>query len=1751
MRTQGDGVNRIIVWRGRAAAALLLCAAAGNVSAVEPYQEYRKLIESAQNLTALKDDLFGDSVSLYNGKTEFAVTDVSLPGNNALPVQMRRRFSVEMDLVGTGSYNASLDGVGGWEVDTPYITGMFPGASAWSNNRCTAEMVPKWPVSFRLNEVWQGNVIHVPGGGDRTMLGAWSNTPMPTDGVARKWSTSQRDAIDCIPMKSGLAGEGYRVRTTSGESYFFDTAFTRFGGTLERSGGEGDRTKIARTRIYLMASRVEDRSGNWVQYAYNDNGHPTRIWSSDGREITLAYSGALLTSVTASGRTWSYSYGQVEGQNRLAGVTQPDGSTWSYAYSSALRAWEKVNWDGNSNETCQEQPPARSGTLTLSIKHPSGAMGEFKLSNGRQYRSGVHASECIKRIASSQYYYELATPFFYDVVSLDYKKIWGPGIAKPLQWNYDYGNGYEGLWGGTGSGAMYPCTACKKEKQVTVSHPDGTRTVYRYGSQYALNEGRLLGSSVVDAAGKVVRTSASIYMTEDEVKSQPFAPLYGMIYSGDEPSTAQVRPVVAQATQQDGVSYQTSMLSFDDLARPLRINSSSPLGSRTDTTQYADDRSKWILGATAKVTNENTGVVVEQMAFDGLMRPTEVRSYGLLKQVLAYSADGTVTTVDDGRGNRTTLSGWKRGTPQKIQFADGNVQSAVVDDNGWVSSITDENGATTQYGYDAMGRVATIDWPTGDSVAWARTTQSFTAINGDEFGIGAGHWRQTVATGNSRRNVYFDAFWRPLLTEEYDESSRGATQRYQRFAYDEAGRQVFSSHPGGSAALSAGTWTSYDALGRQTSVSVDSETGLLTSLTSYLSGGSLKVVDPKGNATVTKFQAFGAPSTDAPVLITHPAGAITEIGRDIFGKPRSIVRRNQDSSTKITRSYVYDGNQQLCKSIEPETGATLMGYDLAGNLAWSASGLSLSSAATCDSGATSIAARKIVRSYDVRNRLSTLSFPDRNGNQSWTYTKDGKPSTVTTSNDAGTTQAINTYTYNRRGLLTAETSSDSTLGIQSLGYAYDANGALSALTYPSGRLVDFAPNALGQPTKAGSYVSGVSYYANGGMKQFTYGNGIVHTMTQNMRQLPVRVADSKGAIDNTYEYDANGNVARIVDSLDGKRTRTMTYDALDRLIQASSASFGGDGIYRYTYDVVDNLRSAKLAGGKDHVYWHDANNRLTNVQSSGGATTIGLSYDVQGNLSSRNGVGYSFDFGNRLRTVASTERYRYDAHGRRILSADISNGGTIRSLYGNDGVLRRQDNAREGRNTEYIHLNGSLVAQAIQVVAPVTPILTVPAFSNNGAYSLQWTAVSYANRYELREQAAGSAWATIYNGADRNWNVSAKGEGTFGYAVRACQQDSCSGWSAASSVVVQRPPVAMAVVTVPSTALNGTYSVSWTEVTGAASYRLQERNGTGAWQTIQETAARNRAVSGKPAGSYGYRVYGCNPAGCGPVSSTATTAVVYPPAAAPSINAPAQSLNGSYTIAWGTVASAARYSVEESVNGGAWKGVASVGATSQAFSGKGTGSYAYRVRAGNDAGWGPYSAKGEVSVIRPPAAPSITAPAGTASGSVIVSWTGVAMATSYLLDQRVDGGAWTAVQNDGSTQSQRNGLVYGNYAYRVKACNVSGCSGYSNTVSVASNPPPGTPQFVHSVKSQWKEGRATKISCEVKWTSMPGATSYELMAHEGRMQYTGPLTLISMQGAAYCAETQIIRACNVSGCSGWSGPYPQSVIDYGDLSNPR
>lgn len=757
--------------------------------------------------------------------------------------------------------------------------------------------------------------------------------------------------------------------------------------------------------------------------------------------------------------------------------------------------------------------------------------------------------------------------------------------------------------------------------------------------------------------------------------------------------------------------------------------------TRTETIQYHDNTTSWVLGQTTKITcvapaectpaSAPTGIVMSETTYDALARPTISRSYGRVVQTLTYNADGTVATVKDGNNNTITLSNWKRGIPQTIhhpatpEAPSGAIESAVVNDSGWIISVTNEGGYRTCYGYDTMGRVNLVTYTSEtqvgvcDASRWLATGVEFRPMTSGEWrppGVAAGQWRQYTYRGNYQKTVYFDALWRPVLAHEYDASDTPGTLRATSSSYDASGRLVFSSYPSSDLIPAAtGTWTFYDALDRVTEVKQDSEHGLLTTLTEYLAGFKTRTTNPRGVKTVTSFQAFDQPTFAAPVAYDMapdlPERSITHVERDVFGKPRLIRKRNGSGSLQVDRHYVYDNYQQLCKAVEPETSATIMDYDGAGNLQWSATGLhSLMSTTGCDTIAGRDSGRKVSRSYDARNRLSSLQFPDGKGNQAWEYWPDGLPYKITTHNDGvGVGVVENTYAYNNRRLLTGESSSQPGWYAWGLGYAYDANGSLSTQTYPTGLAISYAPNALGQATKAQDqsgyhYASGASYYPNGAIKQFTYGNGIVHSMSQNARQLPVDVK-SNGVLHDRYTYDLNGNVEAILDVQDGGhlgwalRNRYLGYDPLDRLTAAGSGSFGGDHWHRFTYNALDNMTSWTLGGVKDYAtYVYDGRNQLGSIKNTAGATIVGFGYDDQGNVNNKSGQSYQYDYGNRLRVVTGKEHYRYDGHGRRVLAWDAVSTHSILSQYSQAGQILYQEDFRKSIVSENIYFAGSLIA---------------------------------------------------------------------------------------------------------------------------------------------------------------------------------------------------------------------------------------------------------------------------------------------------------------------------------------------------------------------------------------------------------------------------------------------------------------------------
>ncbi len=1285
--------------------------------------------------------------------------DGELFGNWVLDVPMMRGIYDErtgwVSSMPNGQQRCSVSG-----VDTAKPPGVPSAYASWSS-------------TYFADEYWSGNEVSIPGKGSFPLLYLPPGQARPSDGRTYYWSTRGDWRVSCAPTLKNGTGEGFVVALPDGTRYTFDWIASRkvaplegtqcvsrrfldelwrgrpsapdplasFGRqpldfAFEGGGGGGalscvvSKQIVVNRREYILhATRAEDRFGNWVAWDY-DPANPRRlraITSSEGHAITLTYgANGKIASASDGARAWQYQYGGANGAE-LATVVQPDNSRWQFAYDNlaTLVQNEKVIW-----ADCDPAVPG-TGVASVTMTHPSGARGVFTFRNMLHGTSRTPGSCSVPNPDRPMMVDMGMTPMAYKVTSLIAKELSGPGMTT-ANWNYQYTPTWSWNPGGYIDNCVYG--GCGDTSETRVTRPDGVVERSIFSNDYYRDPGKLLKTEILQGT-TVLQSTTLTYLAS--AAGQSFPDLNGLDPNArnNAIATAANRPQRTATIQRDGDTYTTTVdtcdggrACYDAFARPTSVTQANSTGvSRQEVTEYHDNTALWVLGQVRRrympSTEPNGGASTQAMVavdteYNASALPWKIRQFGQLRQVLAYDAQGNLIEVADGNGQSSRYSDHYRGIPRLIRYPAtpeapaGATQSAVIDALGRITAITDEVGAKTCYGYDAMGRINSITYPSEtqagvcDTSRWSPVSIAMQQIGIDEHGIAPGHWRLHRVEGNRHVNTYFDAMWRPVLEEQLDVADIDGTLTQTVKRYDALGQPTFVSYPRRGVGLVGetmpGARKQYDGLGRVIRAEQDSETVPLVTTTEYLGGLRTRVTNPRGLVTVTSYLAWETPDYGLPLVSTQPENKVVEIARHrAFGWPLRITQRHADGGLQMTRGYVYDGGAQLCKTIEPESGVTVMGYDLAGNLSWSAAGLSTASFASttsCDHDAAWNSGRRALRTYDNRGRLSTLEFPDTRGNQTWTYTADNLPATIAVTNEANGGAPVRTfYTYNQRRLLTVESVRQDGWYTWDLGYRHDAIGQVAGMSYPTGLSIDFAPNALGQATRAGNFATGAQYYPNGALKQFTYGNGVVYGMIQNTRQLP-QETQSAGVLRYAYGYDANGNVELIYDQTQGPiyspRSRWMSYDGLDRLTTVSAGIFGGDQVQRMSYDALDNLRSWTLAGVKDHAqYVYDAQtHRLNAVRDSQGNTTLAFEYDAQGNLQARNNQAYEFDQGNRLRRVIGVESYRYDGLGRRVQTTR-ADGGQSLWMYSRAGqMLFGWDGPSAQKTHEYIYLAGSLVA---------------------------------------------------------------------------------------------------------------------------------------------------------------------------------------------------------------------------------------------------------------------------------------------------------------------------------------------------------------------------------------------------------------------------------------------------------------------------
>ncbi|OGT54574.1 MAG: hypothetical protein A3E01_12375 [Gammaproteobacteria bacterium RIFCSPHIGHO2_12_FULL_63_22] len=1143
--------------------------------------------------------------------------------------------------------------------------------------------------------------------------------------------------------------------------------------------------RIFRAEYLMLPTRIEDRFGNWTTYTWTNDAYSRLTSVSSGqvgsttpeRTITLQYNAnGFIQSATdgrlnAQGGTayWTYEYAG----SSLTKVNLPDGSFWQYGLAdlSNLMApvptceWatgtvEWVNYCyGNEVDTSVPAPTSNGNVYVI---HPAGVRTDFGIA--------VHFQHS---------FYGGSYPF-----GISSKTISGPGLT-PATWKYSHFYETDYVCSNTTAPCvtriltdeLSPDGSLRRrifglvpdqDEGVLLGDLTGSTSSNASGGSPAITTSARWGTALPGLASPTNNVVPTFFHESDyryvPVNLAPYVVRVGVnpVYEPMSPNAqiygSERRLPMASTTQTlQGVTFKSevpvacsSKHCFDLHAKPTRREMSSAGGaagnfSRTEIYTYQTDAAKWVVGLPTSTTcTGNTDctpdkVVSATQYHATSLLPWKTFSFGLQTATLTYHADGSLASAMDGRGNTTSLSNWQLGVPKTITFptaAPGNVINAGLTPMGWIDWTRDELGSKTCYGYDVMGRMSQITY-TSETQADTCNTSAWQAMvrglvrepTATEYGLPPGHWRQTVQTGNAKTTTFYDGLWQPVLTLTED-TANSLSKSFVVNRFDALGRQTFKSYP--VATLTSindtlkGVRTSYDGLGRAIQVQQDSENVggqmVLNTNTAYLSGFRTQVTNPRGKVTTTAYQAYDAPSTDTPVSILHPASVVTTIARQpSLGKPLSVTRAGPYGPTlSATRSYVYDANERLCKTINPESNSALIDYDLAGNVSWSADGMLLPSL-SCDRGSVPVGDRT-TRTYDTMNRVTAVDTPGGAADIDTTYHADGAVNTLTAANPGGF-NVQTTYTYNRRRLLTGETSGNGAT-LFTLGYGYNANGHQSTLTYPDGQIVGYAPDALGRTTQVAvgggqTYASGVTYYPTGAISGFSYGNLIAHAMTPNFRQLPGRSFDSYNGttfLDDSYLYDANGNVDAITDALPESatsHTRDMGYDDLDRLIVADSPNAVW-GHATYSYDPLDNLRTVTIAtlGGtvtRSHFYNYSADNRLNSITGPTGSGAYGFTYDDRGNTTWKN-VGtancaaqpvlqcmgkvpqtYVFDRANRLSQVTGVQTYRYDGLGRRVQTTD-ADGKTTFWMYSQSGQVLYSSEARRSQNISYLYLGNTQVA---------------------------------------------------------------------------------------------------------------------------------------------------------------------------------------------------------------------------------------------------------------------------------------------------------------------------------------------------------------------------------------------------------------------------------------------------------------------------
>ena len=547
------------------------------------HYQYTDSLKESTTITALKDGLFGDSISYVEGSMSFAVTDITAKTNAKLPLTFGRKWKLSGSRYRKGLVNAPFEIMGNWNADIPIISGVYPayeGFVTGATPRCSNGVVAPSAVSQQGGppvlpyNFWDGLEANIPGHGSNLIHTLNSGIILPTDGKSYKFATQDGWRISCLPTLQRGVGEGYLVTMPDGSTYTFDWLVT-----AEASQMPVPNLGHWRTHMYFLATKAQDRYGNTLTYTY-DPANPIRLLSivaSDGASITLTYNAeGRIATASSAGQTWLYTYepegtGTLDPYGVLSTVTLPDGSAWKlersvYAYGNTVPEsfGQHCNYDPGKYTSWGD-----SQVYRMRMTHPSGAVGEFYFKTIAHGYNNIPGASC----SPGGQALILGRPKASLISALVKKTLQGAGIPF-TEWTFHY----------TPSWSFdFECTnGCQNTATTTITRNDGRVEQHIYGNDQQNNANQLLSHRVLQN-GVVLQRQDHRYLTSavgqpfPDVAVGPVGPDGGI--SLDNPFFRRNRPRFETITYQDGLVMKQVVNQFDEFVREVSITKSSQPGS--------------------------------------------------------------------------------------------------------------------------------------------------------------------------------------------------------------------------------------------------------------------------------------------------------------------------------------------------------------------------------------------------------------------------------------------------------------------------------------------------------------------------------------------------------------------------------------------------------------------------------------------------------------------------------------------------------------------------------------------------------------------------------------------------------------------------------------------------------------------------------------------------------------------------------------------------------------------------------------------------------------------------------------------------------------------------------------------------------------------------------------------------------------------------------------------------------------------